>query len=479
MREKLKLNSLLEGIINEELLSNIEIQGISVDSTRVNQNDLFVAISGYQQDGHDFIDDAIKAGATAIVGEKEISELTVPYIKVANSRLALAKIASNFYNHPSKKQKIIGITGTNGKTTTSFMLKHILEEAGLSCSLFGSVFNVVNGQVSSSKHTTLNSLELQRQLYISEDDVIIMEVSSHGLSQFRVEGIEFDYCLFTNLDEEHLDYHEDMEEYFSIKASLFNKLKLNGNAIVNGYNSWGEKLIDKLKGNASNIVTMGEGMNHDLQIVIKKSEERSSTLLKQINKSYELKLKMLGHHNVYNAAMAFLTAKELGIAENRIIRSLETLKGVPGRFETIQHPEEATFVIDYAHTADAFYHCLKTARDSGAKRIYHVFGFRGNRDENKRQAMINISNELSDLSILTFDDLNDVPAEEMETNLRRLNVQEQGIVIPDRTLAIKFAWTYASKGDWVIITGKGVETYQQLYKIPTSSDKETIEYLLQ
>ncbi|PCY33440.1 UDP-N-acetylmuramoylalanyl-D-glutamate--2,6-diaminopimelate ligase, partial [Listeria monocytogenes] len=185
--------------------------GISVDSTILNQNVLFVSISGFDHYVHDFIDNAIKAGATAIVGEKEICDLTVPYIKVANSRLALAKIAGNFYKHPFRAQKLIGITGTNGKTTTSFMLKHILEEAGLSCSLFGSVFNVVNGQVSSSKHTTLNALELQRQLYISKDDVIIMEVSSHGLSQFRVEGIKFDYCLFTNLDEEHLDYHKDME----------------------------------------------------------------------------------------------------------------------------------------------------------------------------------------------------------------------------------------------------------------------------
>lgn len=267
----MKLSEVLENIIGhhnspEQTLNDIDIEGISANSSRIGPNGLFIAISGYQQDGHHYIDDAIAAGASAVVGEKEIAQLKVPYIKVSNSRFALAHIAKNFYQTSSKNHTIIGITGTNGKTTTSFMLKHVLEDAGLTCSLFGTIHNVVNGQKLPSINTTIDALELHRHLSICKDDVVIIEVSSHGLSQFRIEGIEFDCCLFTNLDHEHLDYHQDMDDYFSVKATLFNKLKPDGKAIINSYNSWGEKLLHSLPCKATNIFAMGEAGNHHLHI---------------------------------------------------------------------------------------------------------------------------------------------------------------------------------------------------------------------
>ncbi|PRS26214.1 UDP-N-acetylmuramoyl-L-alanyl-D-glutamate--2,6-diaminopimelate ligase [Bacillus sp. RJGP41] len=473
----MKLYTLLEPIkenVSDPIL-NIDIERISTSSSSVGPKDLFVAIPGYRVDGHDFVHHAIEAGASVILGEKDLKDLPVPYIQVPNSRLALARIACQFYGNPSRKKIVIGITGTNGKTTTSFMLKHILEESGRSCSLFGTVKNVVNGQVSPSINTTLDALELQQQLSASEDEFIIMEVSSHGLSQYRVEGVEFDYCLFTNLDHDHLDYHRDMEEYFSVKASLFNQLKPQGNAVINHYNSWGEQLADRLTSEGYNMFSIGDGRHHDLRI--NKCESGVPSFSFEKNQDFELNLKIIGSHNILNASMAFLTARKIGLPSNQIIQALEIFPGVPGRFEILHHPNGATIVIDYAHTADAFYHCLQTARGKEAKRIFHIFGFRGNRDVEKRRGMVSVSREISDVSILTLDDLNDVPYEEMEQDLYDLVQQEY--VIPDRTLAIKKVLEQVIDGDWVFITGKGAEAYQQSFQIPTGSDKETVLYLFQ
>ncbi len=471
----MKLNTLLERIEKNanDPIHNLDIDGISTNSSEVRPNDLFVAIKGYRVDGHDFIQKAIEAGAQIIIGEKDLPKLSVPYIKVENSRRALAEIACEFYGNPSRNKKMIGITGTNGKTTTSYMLKHILESAGKSCSLFGTVKNVVNGQSLSSTNTTPDALELNKQLALSEDEYIIMEVSSHGLSQYRVHGVEFDFCLFTNLDQDHLDYHRDMEEYFSVKAGLFDQMKPDGKAVINHYNSWGQKLAEQLKAKNCTIHVMGDQSHYDLRIDQLKSG--NSTIIFDHNANLNLKINILGKHNILNAAMAFLTASKMGLSTEEILGALELFPGVPGRFEMFQHPKGATVVVDYAHTADAFNHCLQTAKEEGAKRIFHIFGFRGNRDVTKRGGMVNVSKEISDVHILTFDDLNDVTYEEMEEALRILN--EGGYIIPDRTLAIKQAVEHAQPGDWICITGKGAEEYQQKFELPTSSDIETVHFL--
>lgn len=476
----MKLSTLLENVTNpiNESFRDIDIKGISINSSFVRPNELFVAITGYTVDGHGFIQEAIESGAIAIVGEKDIQGLSVPYIRVSNSRIALAKIASQFYGNPSKKRTVIGITGTNGKTTTSFMLKHILESYSLTCSLFGSVMNIVNGEVFESINTTLDALELQRLLALSNDDIIVMEVSSHGLSQYRVEGIEFDYCLFTNLDQDHLDYHGDMDEYFSVKARLFDQLKPKGKAIINLSNSWGEKLFSQLKRKGLDICTIGGEDHHDLRISKFKPAEKNSAEVYEGKIAAELNLSILGKHNILNASMAYLTARKLGIESGHILQALETFQGVPGRFERFEHPKGAMIVIDYAHTANALINCLRTARENRANRIFHIFGFRGNRDIKKRRNMVHVSHEMSDVSILTLDDLNGVPFEEMEKDLHELN-QQKGFVIPDRTLAIKHVWDQVEEGDWILITGKGSETYQQQFYLPAHSDKETVRCLSQ
>lgn len=474
----MKLNALLERIeqnVNDSI-GDMDIDGITTNSTEIRPNDIFVAIKGYRVDGHDFIQNAIDAGAKIVIGEKNLTGLSVPYIKVENSRFALAQLACEFYGNPSKNKKMIGITGTNGKTTTSYMLKHILESAGKKCSLFGTVKNVINGKAAPSSNTTPDALELNKQLSLSEDEYIIMEISSHGLSQYRVNGVEFDFCLFTNLDQDHLDYHRDMDEYFSVKASLFDQLKPEGKAIINQYCKWGQKLAEQLMANNRTIHVIGDqNHHHDLQINLLKSG--NSIITFENTPNINLKLNILGKHNILNAAMAFLTASKIGISPEEILQALELFPGVPGRFEMFQHPKGATIVVDYAHTADAFNHCLQTAKEEGANRIFHIFGFRGNRDISKRGGMVNVSKEISDVHILTFDDLNDVSYEEME---EALNVLSQGgYIIPDRTLAIKQVLEDASSGDWVCITGKGAEKYQQEFEIPTTSDIETVQFLIE
>ncbi|MFC3884080.1 UDP-N-acetylmuramoyl-L-alanyl-D-glutamate--2,6-diaminopimelate ligase [Bacillus songklensis] len=480
----MELYDVLHGIkINNqaEILKNISIDGLSFHSNKVQKNEVFIAISGGRHDGHDYIKQAINHGAAAVVGEKEIKEeLPVPYIRVQDSRKALAKMAANYYKNPAKKHIMIGITGTNGKTTTAFMLKHLIEEAGYTCAMFGSVVNVMNGKEFPAVHTTPDSLELNRLLHVSDDDFVVMEVSSHALSQARVEGIEFDYCLFTNLGHDHLDYHKSFEEYFSVKASLFNQLKSDGFAIVNIDNQWGEKLQAILEEKKINTISLSQFEEAEWTFRKTLNGLCPSVILKNRQKEeLHFHVKMPGEHNIYNSVMALITGRKIGIAIDKLVLGILSFKGAPGRFEMIDY-DGITIVIDYAHTADAFEHCLKAAHECGAKKVFHVFGFRGGRDETKRGDMLQTSVGLADCCILTLDDLNNVPFDSMVLTMSTLNKEygrDKGEVIPDRTLAIKNAIKSASCGDWVFITGKGNESYKFPFEIGTSSDTETVLFL--
>lgn len=479
----MKLKNLIEEInttseINS-VTANLTVTGIADSSDNVSQGYIFVAINGFNQDGHQFILKAIEKGACAIVGESEITGLTVPYIQVENSRKALGVIANEFYGNPSDQKLMIGITGTNGKTTTSYILKHILESNGKSCSLIGTIQNVINGQVKMSTNTTPSSLDLHSLIAESKDEVVIVEVSSHGLSQYRVQGITFDFCLFTNLEHEHLDYHPTMEDYFQTKSLLFDHLKEGGQAIVNTDNDWGKRLVKILQGKGINVNPIGQSSNNKVRILY--FNVKNSTIFVEDGDEVNLIFSpMYGIHNMYNTLMAYVSARIVGLSEGSIIECLSNFHGVEGRFEKIKLSNGATIVIDYAHTAEAILHCLTTAKQYGAKRVIHIFGFRGDRDKSKRQGMLAVTSGTSDQYILTLDDLNSVPQSEMIETLDSLNTlygNEKGLIIPDRTLAIKRAIEQSSPEDWIIITGKGHETYQQNYRLQTDSDKDTVLYL--
>lgn len=479
----MKLHKLIDGLDLKENLENkytdLTIYGVADNSIDVKEGYVFVAIQGFNNDGHQFIEAAIKKGASLVVGEQELENLSVPYIQVADSRKTLGIIAKNFFGDPAKHKLIIGITGTNGKTTTSYMLRHILESNGNSCSVIGTIQNVINGQKTSSLNTTPSSLVLHRLLSSSNDEVIIMEVSSHGLSQHRIEGISFDYCLFTNLHHEHLDYHGSMDQYFQAKLLLFKKLKPNGTAIVNTDDAWGKRLADSLLKTGKKVYRVGKSSKSQLRIL--DFDLRNFTVDVIENKELSIIFsKMYGIHNTYNALMAFGTAMLVGINKDDISRSLSRFTGVEGRFEIYEQVNGSTVTVDYAHTPDALFHCLTTAKQCGAKRIIHVFGFRGDRDQSKRKEMLSITSDLSDQYILTMDDLNSVSIDEMIDVMGRLNKSygnEKGQIISDRTLAIQKAMTESRTGDWIVITGKGHEQYQQYYQLPTKSDRDTVQFL--
>ncbi|MGI2326676.1 UDP-N-acetylmuramoyl-L-alanyl-D-glutamate--2,6-diaminopimelate ligase [Planococcus sp. YIM B11945] len=460
-------------------ISELDIEGIADNSKDVGKGYAFVAITGFESDGHQYIEQAIEKGAAIVIGEKPVTGLSVPYLQVQNSRKALGRIARNFYGNPSSQKVVIGITGTNGKTTTSYMLQHLLESSGKTCSVIGTIQNIINGQKLKSANTTPSSLALHKLLSLSRDEVVIMEVSSHGLSQYRLEGIELDYCLFTNLHHEHLDYHDTMEDYFQAKLLMFKQLKINGKSIVNVANFWGQKLADILKSEGKSVYTIGESVECNFRIQ-QVDSQNSLAIIEDNGEIRTIFYPMNGIHNLYNTLMAYATSRLLDISSETLIHSTYRFKGVEGRFEVSKLANGSTVVVDYAHTPDAISYCLKTARLQGAQRIIHIFGFRGDRDSSKRKIMLTVAAEWSDRYILTFDDLNTVSEKGMTDALQQLNEEygnSKGTIIIDRTLAIKKAITESKPGDWIIITGKGHEKYQQPYELPTGSDRETIEFV--
>ena len=469
----MKLSELVTSIdCKNELTNDVDIKGLAFNSSEVKKGYLFIAISGNKTDGHLYIEDAISNGASAIIGEKDIS-IAVPYLQVEDSRKALAHLAKAYFNDPTKGKIFVGITGTNGKTTTSYMTRHILESQGISCALFGSISIIINGEKHSSPHTTLDPLTFHQFLSESTDQVVVMEVSSHGLIQHRVEGIDFDVCVFTNIEHEHLDYHEDMEAYFEAKKSLFDHLKPNGTAVIHGMNEYGERLCTYVHSTGRNVLKIN-GTNPTYIINGNElTEQRGNEIV-----SYSLYTQMKGKHNIENAAHAFSVCKALGVIPENASYSLNTFSGLPGRYQLFSHPKGATFVVDYAHTANAFSYILDTVRNHKPKNLIHIFGFRGNRDIGKRKRMVEVSLMYSDCCILTFDDLNGVSYKEMIKELEELGNHEKCIIIPDRTTAIHYAWERASDDDWIVITGKGCEAYQQKYALPTTTEMDTLDYLL-
>lgn len=458
---------------------NTVIRGISSNSQEIREGYLFFAIMGYQQDGHRYIEQAIENGACAVIGEKTITDLSVPYFQVKNSRSALSLISNHFYNFPTHNKILIGVTGTNGKTSTSYLVRQMLDDNGFSCAFFGTTKNIINGEVYPTVNTTPNLVEINKLLSESKDDVVVIEVSSHALTQHRVDGVHFDYALFTNLSHDHLDYHGSMEEYFMAKRKLFEMLKDDGIAVINTDDEWGEKLASQLEGEGIHTLAIGENEQSDVKLSSYTSNPPSLSL-KEKDESISISPSIYGLHNMYNIAMAFGTAKQVGVDTKGAVSSIERFKGVEGRFTRIELNTGASLVVDYAHTPHALISSLNTAREMCDGKLIHLFGFRGDRDPSKRRDMVSISSELSDHYILTYDDLNSVSPEEMNNTL--ISFQEQygnnkGKVISDRTLAIEEAIKIAREGDCIIITGKGHEKYQQHYHYPANSDEETAIYL--
>ena len=477
----MKIEKILSGISYKnpynQPIDHIDILGITDDSREVQDGYMFIAVNGEKIDGHQYIDEAIQNGASVIVGERPTPLEKTVYLSVEQSKSVLGILAKNFYDTADKKQQIIGITGTNGKTTASYMVKETLEAQGFQCGIVGTIQNIVNGQAFKTINTTPNPIKLHQLLHQSEDDVMIIEVSSHALKQDRVKGVDFDVAVFTNLEKEHLDYHSTMEDYFETKYQLFKQLKKNGLAIVSRDNSWGEIVYRRLKNQSYQLKTISTEVEASILL-----DTRQSTIQFANEKAMSFELKMPGEHNRLNATMTLLVGEYFGLDREKSMNVLRNFSSLPGRFESIHFPGNIRVVIDYAHTTKGIIYCLKAARECDAKRVIHVFGFRGDRDESKRADMLINSAMYSDQYILTLDDLNEQPEEEMVQTLHSYHAKyghSQGKIIPDRTLAIKEAVEAADEGDIILVTGKGHELYNQAFQLGTNSDRETAEKLKQ
>ena len=495
----IQLTKLLEGVeirrITGEALK--EIEGIAYHSHRVEKGFLFAAIRGMEVDGHQFIGEAIQNGAEAILLEEEMEIAHQTMIFVPNSRQALAKISSNFYGDPSSQVKLIGITGTNGKTTTTYLLESILERAGYSVGVIGTVNYRFGQKKTQAPHTTPESLDLQRILReMVREGVshVIMEVSSHGIDLDRVFGCEFDGVIFTNLTSEHLDYHKTLKQYFESKKKLFSDSLMKSHksrrfAVTNPDDPRGEDIVEEI---ALPVIRYGLNSSCDISAdQVRSTFEELSFRVKTPRGEFQIHSKLAGGFNLYNILAAVATGIAMDIPLETLKDGVESLNGVPGRFEKVENPKGIHLIIDYAHTPDALERVLLGARGIiegtvcgpflGDEKIITVFGCGGDRDRTKRPLMGEVAGRHSDLAILTSDNprTEDPLAimEEVEKGLKSIPLEEwhqheisswrsrKGYLkIPDRREAIRMAIRMARPMDTVLIAGKGHEDYQIIGK---------------
>jgi len=448
----------------------VTIRGLHYDSRRVEPGFLFVAIQGFRTDGHLFLREAAERGAVAAVVQKEVPlPPEMSWIRVRDTRKALADLATCFYGYPSRRLRLFGVTGTNGKTTTTYLIEGILNSAGRPTGLLGTVTNRLGEQMLTTEHTTPESLDLQRILaWMAGNgaEAVVMEVSSHALSLERVRGTEFDVAVFTNLTQDHLDFHPDMEDYFNAKAKLFTSLEKGCKpgykyAVINSDDQWGLRLITLTK-----VPVVTYGLNTDAMVRAENIQMKSTgTLLEVVceGKRYPLELKLVGRFNVYNALAAWAVGWQEGIEPELLADILSRLEGAPGRFEKVDAGQDFTVIVDYAHTPDGLVNVLKAARQVTAGRVIVVFGCGGDRDRTKRPLMGEAAAKLSDFCVITSDNPR---SEDPEAIIRDIlpgvkRVKDKDYIVEvDRRRAIAQALKMARTGDTVIIAGKGHETYQ-------------------
>src|ERR1700730_709856 len=468
----MQLKTLLASIPVREVIGPLDraVESIAYDSRRVQRNGLFVALRGEKSDGHDFADKASEKGASVIVAEKNPAAAgRVTTVLVENTRPILADLTATIYGFPVRKLKMAAVTGTNGKTTTTFLIKHICDNAGVRCGLIGTVRYEIAERVLPATRTTPESLDLQEllaQMVNAGCRAAAMEVSSHALAQERTRGLEWDVAVFTNLTQDHLDFHGTMENYFEAKAKLFTQLaeqnkKRKAIAIVNIDDRYGEQLLRKIDKRVS-IVTYGMGARADFRASNYRMEfGGTSYQLDARGKSYLVRVPLIGRFNVANSMGALATANALGVGCREAVLSLSKSPQVPGRLESVPAKRQFQVFVDYAHTPDALLSVVKTLRELEPRRLLVVFGCGGDRDRQKRPLMAEVVDRHADFAIITSDnprkeDPNAIIAE-VEKGFRSARYEK----IVDRAEAIARAIEMAQPRDIVLIAGKGHENYQE------------------
>ena len=446
-----------------------EISGIAYDSRQVKPGTLFVAMRGEKVDGHDFINSAANQGAAAIVVERTEPNRDITTIVVPDSRAALADLAAVYFQQPAQHLKMTGVTGTNGKTTFTFLLKHICERAMLRCGLLGTVRYEIGDRHLPATRTTPESLDVQEMLFQIRSAgcrATVMEVSSHALVQERVRGIEWDAAVFTNLTQDHLDFHGTMEKYFESKARLFTGLasqkRKRGTAVINGDDRYGVRLAEIVEKHGVPVVTYGLGARADVRASnVKIDFAGTSYQLEAGGKIFLVRLPLIGRFNVYNSLAAIAAAPALGVDLRTAVLSLADAPSVPGRLEAVPVKRAFRIFVDYAHTDDALINVMKTLRELSPNRLIVVFGCGGNRDRAKRPKMGAAVDQLADWAIITSDNPRKEKPEAIIEEVQRGFQGRSYEIIVDRKEAIHRAVAMAQPRDIILIAGKGHETYQE------------------
>lgn len=479
VKELIEETELVSIIGSDEL----RVSGISYDSRKVEPGHLFVAMQGEKVDGHDFIEDAVKKGATAIIHEKEISDIgrfspLVSLIRVKDSRKSLAWAANVYYHAPSRAMTVIGITGTNGKTTTTYILKSILEAWGKKVGLIGTIQYMISDAVYPATHTTPESLEFQALLHdmlTAGCSHVVAEISSHALSQKRIDNTIFKAGVFTNLTRDHLDFHNTMDNYFLSKKRFFTDLlDKNAMSIINHDDSWGRRLVESV---VTGTYTYGLEAGADIMASeMNNSFDGLRFRLSFRGRVYDIVSPLVGLPNVYNILSAAGAAASVGVPWEVILEGIRTSPAIRGRFEKIDVGQKFLAIVDYAHTEDALERLIYTARSLTKGKIITVFGCGGERDRGKRPRMGAIATRLSDFVIITSDNPRSEKPEDIIKEVEAGAARRNYLVEADRKEAIKRAVLMAEANDVVLVAGKGHESCQEIggRRFPFN-DREVIE----
>jgi UDP-N-acetylmuramoyl-L-alanyl-D-glutamate--2,6-diaminopimelate ligase len=455
-----------------------DIKGIAFDSRKVGKGDLFIAVSGTQVDGHDFIDDVIKKEVFAIVCEKLPAALNdnVAYIRVENSAEALGIIASNYYGNPSKDLHIVGVTGTNGKTTTATLLFDLFRGLGYKCGLISTVENKIGEEVKASTHTTPDSIQIQvllAEMLKKGCTHCFMEVSSHSIDQRRIFGIEFDGGIFTNISHDHLDYHKTFEEYIKAKKLFFDILPKAAFALVNVDDKRGKIMLQNTRARKKTFAIRNTA-NYKAKVLSNTFEGLELNVDRN-----EVWFKLIGDFNAYNILAGYGAAIELGESQEDVLTLLSEMDPAPGRFEQLKNASGVLAIVDYAHTPDALENVLLTIKTirTGNEKVITVVGCGGDRDTEKRPKMASVACDYSDRVILTSDNpRNEDPEkilEDMQKGVSPVNFKKT-LTLVDRKEAIKSACLMAESNDIILVAGKGHENYQEIKGVKHPFDDKLV-----
>jgi UDP-N-acetylmuramoyl-L-alanyl-D-glutamate--2,6-diaminopimelate ligase len=472
------LSEILKGVefTKETRIRDCPIQAIIYDSRKVNPQSLFIAIKGFKSDGHQFLKQIAAQGAAAAIVEREDPEVQLPQYRVKDSRLELARISANFYSPELQKVKLVGITGTNGKTTTSFLIRSIMESAGLKSGLIGTISYTIADQSIKAWNTTPESVDLCKmiyEMYVKNQRGCVLEVSSHALTLKRVECLQFAVAVFTNLTQDHLDFHVSMEDYYAAKKHLFTLLSPTGQAVINSDDAFGKRLGSELSQNL-----IDYGFSTTAKVHPPNWENSISGLYIMIHTpvgEIDIQSALIGKYNIEN----ILAAVSAGLAMNYDLKTIKTgiekIKAVPGRLEIIRTGQDKSIVVDYAHTPDALQKTLLVLNQLAHHDLWVVFGCGGNRDKTKRPIMGAIAEKIADRVVVTSDNPRaESPQAIIDDILTGFSSLHNVHVEADRKTAIAYALDHSQAGDTILVAGKGHEDYQEIQGVKYPFDDRMI-----